>query len=114
MKALKSAFTDTLFESWFRNSKVVDSQNKPLVVFHATASEFDPYAFNPLSHFGSAKAAGDLYEFMDDYSGTRVFPVFLNIKNPMKIILAILINTPYQGHNINIALDMTWKALPKT
>ncbi|MGM0422520.1 MAG: hypothetical protein ACQEQL_05410 [Pseudomonadota bacterium] len=88
MESLKSAFAETVFESWFRNSKVVDRQGRPLVVFHATVAEFDPCAFNPLSHFGSAEAADEiaLYHTMDGDEGCRVFPVFLSIKNPLRII----------------------------
>jgi hypothetical protein len=88
MECLKSAFTNVLFESWFRNSKVVDPQGQPLVLFHATVADFDPCAFNPLSHFGSEMAADEiaLYRFMDGDDGCRVFPVFLSIKNPLRIL----------------------------
>jgi hypothetical protein len=66
------------FRAWFGDSKVVDKQGRPLVVYHATSNvinernevqrmasfgfgtefrEFDE--FIPMSHFGTAKAARD-------------------------------------------------------
>lgn len=39
--------TDTLaFKNWFRNSKVVDSDGDPLVVYHGTGKDFDIFDAN--------------------------------------------------------------------
>lgn len=42
---------DTAFKRWFRGSKVVDDQGKPLVVYHGTSANFE--AFDP-ARAGSA------------------------------------------------------------
>jgi hypothetical protein len=64
------------FKKWFNNSKVVDTNGNPLVVYHG--SEFD---FNEF--------LGDCY-FTDDYyiadgyaSGEYVYEVYLSMKNPL-------------------------------
>jgi mRNA-degrading endonuclease HigB of HigAB toxin-antitoxin module len=81
------------FKKWFGASKVVDSDGKPLRVFHGTTADFSE--FNPLKT-GSAsdagwygdgfyftpdpKEAGEGYAFKE--SGSNVMPVYLSIKNP--------------------------------
>jgi hypothetical protein len=82
--------TDTpAFKAWFGDSKVVDEQGNPLVVYHGTIHSFD--AFSP---FHSNRGAG--MWFTDDPSragdyanaggiGTftpQIYPVYLSLKNP--------------------------------
>ena len=85
---------DPKFRNWFKGSKVVDSNGKPLVCFHGTKITFD--SFRPLSHFGTINAsnnfvfsdydeydienASDLYDRKDN-----ITPVYLSIKNPLKM-----------------------------
>jgi len=102
------------FKAWFGNSKVVDKNGSPLVVYHGTTtpedfSEFsvgepqaqehdeywragsggDPRTFLG-SHFAEEarvanKFAGGLYgEREKQPEGGRVYPVFLKIENPYK------------------------------
>ena len=66
------------FWKWFDNSKVVDKNKTPLVVYHGSQSEFSEFD-------------GDSY-FTDDYmnadgyaSGEYVYEVYLSIKNPLII-----------------------------
>lgn len=91
------AQTDTpAFNAWFKDSKVVDADGKPLVVYHGTTSdfsEFDP-EIEPWHikrdkgkhfFFGESAAAGYYAEGMGDAytdGGANVMPVYLAFKNP--------------------------------
>lgn len=65
------------FKKWFGNSKVVDENGKPLVVYHGTDSDFNTFhteGINNLAFFT------DNPEVAKDY-GKNVFPVYLKIEN---------------------------------
>jgi hypothetical protein len=77
------------FWRWFKNSKVVDAQKRPLVVYHGTPSDFDTFdsSFHGQSdpgylgegfYFGT-KAAGSTYSTREN---GRVMPVYLSLQNP--------------------------------
>lgn len=86
------------FKAWHADSKVVDGDGRPLVVFHGTAGEFD--SFN-LNRAGSAIDSGKLGEgfyFSQDprWAGRyaenaasradgapSVMPVYLQMRNPL-------------------------------
>lgn len=112
------------FREWFGDSKVVDDNGDPLVVYHGTRTDTDFDEFRPLSHFGTSTAArdrllntswvsgerigealgippakiGDWWgglsqserdRLSDEYRGrfrSRVMPVYLSIKNPLRIV----------------------------
>lgn len=73
--------TDTpAFREWFGDSKVVDDQGKPLVVYHGTNAVFD--AFNTGrsemgSHFGSEQQASAFPGAVGSY--------YLALKNPLRL-----------------------------
>lgn len=73
------------FINWFKGSKVVDKQGKPLVCFHGTSNVFD--SFKILSHFGTSLAASEFTGSAYTWKGEpfNVTPVYLSIKNPAKI-----------------------------
>lgn len=96
------------FKAWFGDSKVVDAEGKPLVVYHGTGSEFEafvPKKIQPKSkmvldigiHFGekriaqtyaeSAKAPGIRKRMASGDTGMNptVVPVYLSLKNPLTI-----------------------------
>jgi len=78
--------TDTpAFRKWFGDSKVVDENGAPLVVYHGTSARDDFTQFktdNELgAHFGNVEQAN---YFADDV-GTRVMPVYLRIENPVRL-----------------------------
>ena len=78
------------FKKWFGNSKVVDDNGKPLLMYHGTPS-FEGYVFKP---FETKNRAGNIdgYYFTssvddaNDYAGleegAEVIPAYLSIKNP--------------------------------
>lgn len=76
------------FYKWFGNSKVVDEQGRPLVVYHGTDAEFDTF---DISHFGETDS-GDFgrgfYLTADkryaEYYGGQIMPLYLKIENPYK------------------------------
>lgn len=86
------------FRAWFGDSKVVDEQGQPLVVYHGTgAQEFSE--FYPNQHFGQASQANKLIEFTVEAETNlasrgepsqrphnyRVIPVYLSIQNPLRV-----------------------------
>jgi hypothetical protein len=91
------------FQRWFGDSKVVDEDDKPLVLYHTSANEWDGNRFKARRsaggtksmgfHFGSAEAASDRIEpAVDDvqshgWSDLRphTMPVYLSIKNPLRL-----------------------------
>ena len=79
------------FQNWFRGSKVVDSNGKPLVCFHGTKTTFDK--FYPLSHFGTIDASNNFVgqkpitqnNIAVQNRKDNITPVYLSIKNPLEI-----------------------------
>ena len=85
------------FVAWFGDSKVVDEQGRPLVVYHGTKGNFDTFdaAKQGASDFG---ASGRGFYFSED-AGTagayatlapsdgapNVMPVYLAISNPLEL-----------------------------
>lgn len=82
------------FWRWFGDSKVVDADGRPLVVYHGTNAEFSVFKPNSKSinstTFGyiDTERTGiflsDNSEFSNQY-GERVMPLFASIKNPAEI-----------------------------
>ena len=69
---------DDNFWKWFGNSKVVDKNGDPLVVYHGSQSEF--------SEFDGDSYFTDDYMNADGYAGGEyVYEVYLSIKNPLVI-----------------------------
>ena len=71
------------FRRWFGASKVVDGQGQPLVVWHASPPQIDPfYEFDPGRvadigfHFGTEKAASEF---------GKPRPFYLSIQNPIRL-----------------------------
>jgi hypothetical protein len=85
-----SAATETPeFKAWFGDSKVLDDGGRPLVVYHGTDADAPFTAFRTLGadigvHFGTAKAANDRINELNNWQ-QRIYPVFLRIKNPLRI-----------------------------
>lgn len=78
------------FKQWFGDSKVVDADGKPLVVYHGTKANFEEFRpeFDKLKRgfwFGSSEVASrfSLSEREDaEDSESNVIPVYLKIENP--------------------------------
>lgn len=70
------------FKKWFGNSKVVDENGKPLVVYHG--SEDEKYIFEPFSHFGTEAAARERIKSITDKRGF-IHPVYLSAANIIRV-----------------------------
>lgn len=87
--------TDTPeFRNWFGESKVVDSDGKPLVVYHGTRADIQAFQPSPFGEFGKGVYFTTMPEGAASYAdrakspmglsvGPNVVPVFLSIKNPL-------------------------------
>lgn len=85
------------FKKWFGDSKVVDAEGKPLVVYHGTDKDFE--AFEPRTRKGEQMAFGTHFsegpEIANRYadpeqqsrskkvSGQNVVPSYITAKNPL-------------------------------
>ena len=87
------------FTRWFGDSKVVDAEGKPLVVYHGTSvdnfdnldptqSEYGLFGFG--TYFTEDKSVSIDYSENRRKGGTpRIFETFLNIKNPIDMDASI-------------------------
>lgn len=76
------------FKNWFGDSKVVDDQGKPLVMYHGTAASFDEFG----KSFRGAIFVTPDKKFADIYAGTsetiekgfspNVMPLYVKASNP--------------------------------
>lgn len=95
--------TDTQsFLSWFGDSKVVDADGLPLVVYHGTASDVSEFSKQKIGSIFNSDKAGFFFSsepdtaseyavyassggWMNDINGANVMPVFVSIKNPFTL-----------------------------
>ncbi len=84
------------FKRWFGDSKVVDAEGKPLVMYHGTYGDFDTFKRRTGDiglHFGDAATAGDRIAYAVPHRGNKegktlsanMMPVYLSIKNPIRM-----------------------------
>lgn len=83
------------FKKWFGESKVVDKQGNPLVVYHGTTKEFSVFNTSPgnLATNTKAKTArlGAFFTenlntadaFADSLPGSNIMPVYLKMESPL-------------------------------
>jgi hypothetical protein len=75
------------FKNWFTDSKVVDEDNKPIVVYHARRGDFE--AFDPLMAEGKSADTGTFFTASPDVAATyntssehNIVPAYLSLKKP--------------------------------
>jgi len=87
------------FKTWFGNSKVVDANGKPLVVYHGTNQDFGEFSHDSLGSENDYGFMGAGFYFMNDpewgsgyaeiagekTGGANVLPVYLKMENPLEI-----------------------------
>lgn len=102
----RSAVTNTpAFKRWFGDSKVVGSDGKPLVVYHGTPyggfADFNPAKSGTRNTFESARAGiyfsstpsyAGVMSRSGDETGPSIYPVYLSIKNPLRVLTTELTN----------------------
>jgi hypothetical protein len=82
------------FKRWFGDSKVVDAEGKPLVVYHGTGGDFDAFDRQAIGknykgisfgfHLTSKRSEAELYAELSD-GAPRVIEAFLKIENPLRV-----------------------------
>jgi Family of unknown function (DUF6302)/ADP-Ribosyltransferase in polyvalent proteins len=69
------------FKGWFKDSKVVDSAGRPMVVYHSSPARFTVFDTSKGAHFGTAEQAENLKKTGE--KETRTF--YLSIQNPLRL-----------------------------
>jgi DNA polymerase III sliding clamp (beta) subunit (PCNA family) len=87
------------FKKWFGDSKVVDEKGNPLVVYHATQSDFDKFDLDKVGSSIDYGTMGEGFYFTDNIEnvnnyaknlhsntgkkeGDNIVPVYLSLQNP--------------------------------
>ena len=76
------------FWKWFGNSKVVDSQGNPLVVYHGTDKNFETFKLTKHKHDAGYYGAGFYFANTPSeasYYGNNIMPCYLKIEKPFTI-----------------------------
>lgn len=75
------------FKRWFGDSKVVDEDGEPLVVYHGTSADFTEFSprrsDRPDIWFTSSPEFAGVYAGLTGESGGNIKPVYLSMKNPV-------------------------------
>lgn len=92
-KAWKEQGTESpWFKRWFGDSKVVDAEGKPLVVYHGTNSDFNEFAQSKIGEFGPGIYLTSSANEANTYAGGRgrgeegasIKPVYVQMRNPYR------------------------------
>lgn len=75
------------FKRWFGDSKVVDENGEPLVVYHGTDAEEDFSVFDTYygAWFAENEYTANGYTQKAGGSGSRIIPAYLKIEKPLEI-----------------------------
>jgi hypothetical protein len=82
------------FKKWFGDSKAVDKNGNPVVVYHGTTADFGEFDKDKLGSATPAKTSVLGFFFTDNQNvsnlfnrgdGGRSIPAFLSIKNPLEV-----------------------------
>jgi len=95
------------FKEWFGDSKVVDSNGDPLVVYHGTIkafNEFNTTDFGALLGKGSYFTASESEARQYSGQGTRIVPAYLAINNPYYVKSA-MDNVPSREEMLSSGYD---------
>ncbi|AOS80267.1 hypothetical protein Q5W_15460 [Hydrogenophaga sp. PBC] len=103
------------FKAWFGDSKVVDADGKPLVVYHGTRADFDTFSpeatmsagrveseYGRAFYFTTDPATAESYGESARQDGAhRVLPVYLSLRNPYIVDLTkVAVRSVYApGHD---------------
>lgn len=82
----KSAEALTNFWRWFGDSKAVDKDGRPLVVYHGTGARFDTFdlSLSNRAFFTDSKIVADTYQdFRGKTEASNTVSVYLKLKNPL-------------------------------
>lgn len=75
------------FKAWFRDSKVVDAQGKPLVVYHGTDKAFDSFDRKRLGDNTAANSAKLGFFFTNDSRVAKSYADYAALDTPVQRVL---------------------------
>lgn len=78
------------FWKWFGNSKVVDKNGRPLVVYHGSRNKFDTFKPNQIPGLETIEKEAVFFTSNKEVAsifGTEEYPVYLKIENPQEFDL---------------------------
>jgi hypothetical protein len=76
------------FKQWFGESKVVDAENKPLMMYHATTADFDTFDTTRRAIGGEGSYFSNTpSNALANEEGSQIIPVYLSLQNPKVIDL---------------------------
>ena len=88
------------FNKWFKGSKVVDENGKPLVVYHGTEANFDAFDMSKgRANMDIQGAFFSPWELDAKGYGRNIKPVYLDIKNPADEATGYKALKKFQGQN---------------
>jgi len=77
------------FERWFRDSKIIDANGKPLIVYHGTSADFSVFGMGRGAIYFTQEPdiASEYAKHAPSHldSAPNVMPAFISIKNPYVI-----------------------------
>lgn len=96
--ALQHPTETAKFKTWFRGSKVVDGNGKPLIVYHGTADDFAEFKHGHANkkdngwlgqgfYFTNDTEISNSYTNLKAGASPNVMPVYLSLKNPYQATL---------------------------
>ncbi|GHU00144.1 hypothetical protein FACS1894186_0010 [Alphaproteobacteria bacterium] len=82
------------FARWFGDSKVVDAEGRPLVVYHRTDESFNTFDSAKIGSRNIEFGKGFYFADSDEYTqyGKNVMPVYLSLQNPF-IVQGDIVNS---------------------
>ena len=82
-----SVLDNANFKKWFGNSKVVDKNNNPLIVYHGSNNKFNKFSYENLGIQGRSEGVGfyftDNKQIADSY-GKYLYSCYLKIEKPLR------------------------------
>ena len=95
----KSKEALTNFWRWFGDSKVVDEQGRPLVVYHGTKAQFDEFLGEKIGQSGTSEGVG--FYFTNDENVAKgfgdVMSVYLKLEKPIYAYAQVFMAEDYDG-----------------
>lgn len=95
----KSKEALTNFWRWFGDSKVVDAQGRPLVVYHGTKAQFDEFLGEKIGQSGTSEGVG--FYFTNDENVAKgfgdVMSVYLKLEKPIYAYAQVFMAEDYDG-----------------
>lgn len=101
------------FKAWFKNSKCVDENGNPLVVYHGTNNKFSKFSKDKIGSKTDAGWAGKGFYFHVDKDtasvyGDNVMACYLSIQNPFDFNNGKSINDNIRDMGIDPETDNHW------